>query len=88
MLQLIIQGRGGQGAQLAGKIMADMFFKEGKDVLVYATYGGARRGTPVSSSLRFFFVIVCVLLCVEFFCVVNGQVRFRQFQIQKVFPAG
>jgi 2-oxoacid:acceptor oxidoreductase gamma subunit (pyruvate/2-ketoisovalerate family) len=52
MLQFIIQGRGGQGAQLAGKIMADMFFKEGKDVLVYATYGGARRGTPVSSSLR------------------------------------
>ena len=52
MLQFIIQGRGGQGAQLAGKIMADMFFQEGKDVLVYATYGGARRGTPVSSSLR------------------------------------
>lgn len=52
MLQFIIQGRGGQGAQLAGKIMADMFFQEGKNVLVYATYGGARRGTPVSSSLR------------------------------------
>lgn len=52
MLQFIIQGRGGQGAQLAGKLMADMFFQEGKDVLVYATYGGARRGTPVSSSLR------------------------------------
>lgn len=52
MLQFIIQGRGGQGAQLAGKLMADMFFQEGKEVLVYATYGGARRGTPVSSSLR------------------------------------
>ncbi len=52
MLQFIIQGRGGQGAQLAGKLMADMFFQEGKNVLVYATYGGARRGTPVSSSLR------------------------------------
>ncbi|MBE0577095.1 MAG: 2-oxoacid:acceptor oxidoreductase family protein [Desulfuromonadales bacterium] len=52
MLQFIIQGRGGQGAQLAGKLMADMFFQEGKHVLVYATYGGARRGTPVSSSLR------------------------------------
>ncbi len=52
MMQFIIQGRGGQGAQMAGKIMADMFFQEGRHVLVYATYGGARRGTPVSSSLR------------------------------------
>ena len=52
MLQFIIQGRGGQGAQMAGKILADMYFQEEKHVLVYATYGGARRGTPVSSSLR------------------------------------
>lgn len=37
---------------MAGKIMADLFFQEGKEVLVYSTYGGARRGTPVSSSLR------------------------------------
>ena len=52
MLQFIIQGRGGQGAQLAGKLLADIYFQEGRHVLVYATYGGARRGTPVSSSLR------------------------------------
>ena len=52
MLQFIIQGRGGQGAQRAGNILAEMFFQEGKQVLAYATYGGARRGTPVSSSLR------------------------------------
>jgi len=52
VLQFIIQGRGGQGAQLAGKILADMYFQEGKHVLSYATYGGARRGTPVSSLLR------------------------------------
>lgn len=52
MLQFIIQGRGGQGAQMAGNILAEMFFQEGKHVLAYATYGGARRGTPVSSSLR------------------------------------
>ena len=52
MLQLIIQGRGGQGAQMAGNILAEMYFQEGKQVLAYATYGGARRGTPVSSSLR------------------------------------
>ena len=52
MLQFIIQGRGGQGAQMAGTMLAQMFFQEGKEVLAYATYGGARRGTPVSSSLR------------------------------------
>lgn len=52
MLQFIIQGRGGQGAQMAGNILAEMYFQEGRHVLAYATYGGARRGTPVSSSLR------------------------------------
>jgi pyruvate ferredoxin oxidoreductase gamma subunit len=52
MLQFIIQGRGGQGAQMAGNILAEMFFQEGRQVLAYATYGGARRGTPVSSSIR------------------------------------
>ncbi len=52
MLQFIIQGRGGQGAQMAGNILAEMFFQEGRHVLAYATYGGARRGTPVSSLLR------------------------------------
>ena len=52
MQQFIIQGRGGQGAQTAGTILAQMFFQEGKEVLAYATYGGARKGTPVSSSLR------------------------------------
>lgn len=52
MLQFIIQGRGGQGAQTAGNILAEMYFQEGRQVLAYATYGGARRGTPVSSSLR------------------------------------
>jgi pyruvate ferredoxin oxidoreductase gamma subunit len=37
---------------MAGNILAEMFFQEGRHVLAYATYGGARRGTPVSSSLR------------------------------------
>lgn len=52
MLQVRIQGRGGQGAQLAGQILAAAFFAEGKYVQAYATYGGARRGAPVSSFLR------------------------------------
>lgn len=52
MLQMIIQGRGGQGAQKAGEILAHVFFQEGKYVQAYSTYGGARRGTPVSSFIR------------------------------------
>lgn len=52
MLQLRIQGRGGQGAQMAGEVLATAFFQEGKYVQAYSTYGGARRGTPVSTFIR------------------------------------
>lgn len=52
MKQIIIVGRGGQGAQTAGNQLAQAFFTEGKYVQSFATYGGARRGTPVSSSIR------------------------------------
>ncbi len=52
MLEIIIQGRGGQGAQTAGNLLARAFFAEGEYVQVFASYGGARRGTPVSSYLR------------------------------------
>ena len=48
----MIQGRGGQGAQLAGNLLAMAFFAEGREVQSFATYGGARRGTPVSSFIR------------------------------------
>lgn len=49
---MIIQGRGGQGAQTAGALLAKAFFAEGREVQAFATYGGARRGTPVSSFIR------------------------------------
>lgn len=52
MLQLRIQGRGGQGAQLAGEVLATAYFREGMYVQAYSTYGGARRGTPVSTFIR------------------------------------
>ncbi len=52
MLEIIIQGRGGQGAQTAGNLLARAFFKEGKQVQSFASYGGARRGTPVTSMIR------------------------------------
>ena len=52
MLQLIIQGRGGQGAQTAGNLLGAAFFAEGHYVQSFASYGGARRGTPVNSFIR------------------------------------
>ena len=52
MLQIIIQGRGGQGAQTAGNLLAMVFFAEGRQVQSFASYGGARRGTPVTSFIR------------------------------------
>jgi pyruvate ferredoxin oxidoreductase gamma subunit len=52
LLQIIIQGRGGQGAQTAGNLLALAFFAEGRQVQSFASYGGARRGTPVSSFIR------------------------------------
>ncbi len=52
MLQIIIQGRGGQGAQTAGALLAMAYFAEGRQVQAFASYGGARRGTPVSSFIR------------------------------------
>jgi pyruvate ferredoxin oxidoreductase gamma subunit len=52
LLQIIIQGRGGQGAQTAGNLLATAFFAEGRQVQSFASYGGARRGTPVNSFIR------------------------------------
>jgi pyruvate ferredoxin oxidoreductase gamma subunit len=52
MLEIVIQGRGGQGAQTAGNLLAATFFAAGRHVQSFATYGGARRGTPVSSFIR------------------------------------
>lgn len=52
MLEIIVQGRGGQGAQTAGNLLARAFFAQGRQVQAFATYGGARRGTPVSSFIR------------------------------------
>lgn len=52
MLEIVMLGRGGQGAQTAGNQLANALFEEGLFVQTFATYGGARRGTPVTSSLR------------------------------------
>ena len=52
MLELRIQGRGGQGAQMAGEVLATTYFRQGFFVQAFSTYGGARRGSPVSSFIR------------------------------------
>jgi pyruvate ferredoxin oxidoreductase gamma subunit len=52
MIGILVQGRGGQGAQTAGNLLAAAFHAQGRHVQCFATYGGARRGTPVSSFLR------------------------------------
>ncbi|MBZ0129182.1 MAG: 2-oxoacid:acceptor oxidoreductase family protein [Rhodobacteraceae bacterium] len=52
MREILILGRGGQGAQTAGNLLAQAFFEKGQYVQTFATYGGARRGTPVMSSIR------------------------------------
>ncbi len=52
MIEIVILGRGGQGAQTAGNQLARAFFAKGLYVQTFSTYGGARRGTPVTSSLR------------------------------------
>jgi pyruvate ferredoxin oxidoreductase gamma subunit len=52
VLQIIIQGRGGQGAQTAGNLLATAFFVAGMQVQAFSSYGGARRGTPVNSFIR------------------------------------
>jgi pyruvate ferredoxin oxidoreductase gamma subunit len=52
LLQIMIQGRGGQGAQTAGNLLAMAFFAAGRQVQAFSSYGGARRGTPVSSFIR------------------------------------
>ncbi|MCP3970832.1 MAG: hypothetical protein GY717_11075 [Rhodobacteraceae bacterium] len=52
MIEIVILGRGGQGAQTAGNLLARAYFAQGFYVQSFSTYGGARRGTPVMSSLR------------------------------------
>ena len=37
---------------MAGNVLAMAFFAEGREVQSFATYGGALRGTPVSSFIR------------------------------------
>lgn len=53
MIEVRIHGRGGQGAVLAGGILAAALGHEGKHVIAIPSFGFERRGAPVSSFLRF-----------------------------------
>jgi len=52
MLEIRFHGRGGQGAVVASKMLAVAFFKEGKGVQSFPTYGAERRGAPVAAFIR------------------------------------
>jgi 2-oxoacid:acceptor oxidoreductase gamma subunit (pyruvate/2-ketoisovalerate family) len=51
-LELRIHGRGGQGAQVGCQILAGAFFRAGRWVQAFASYGGERRGAPVTAAVR------------------------------------
>lgn len=53
MHEIRIHGRGGQGAVLAGGILATALVLEGKFVVAVPSFGFERRGAPVASYLRF-----------------------------------
>lgn len=53
MVEVRIHGRGGQGAVLAGSILASALAHEGKHVIAIPSFGFERRGAPVASFLRF-----------------------------------
>lgn len=52
MIEIRIHGRGGQGAVVASRLLAIAFFKEGKWVQSFPTFGAERRGAPVAAFTR------------------------------------
>lgn len=52
MIEIRIHGRGGQGAVIASRILASAFFKEGKYVQSFSSFGAERRGAPVEAFVR------------------------------------
>jgi len=52
MIEIRIHGRGGQGAVVASKVLADAVFSEGKWVQAFPSFGVERRGAPVAAFVR------------------------------------
>ncbi len=49
MIEIRFHGRGGQGAVVASKLLAEAAFNEGKDVQAFPYFGVERRGAPVTA---------------------------------------
>ena len=52
MIEIKLSGRGGQGVVLASQILAAAFFRTGKWVQSFPSFGAERRGAPVAAFLR------------------------------------
>jgi 2-oxoacid:acceptor oxidoreductase gamma subunit (pyruvate/2-ketoisovalerate family) len=52
MIEIRFHSRGGQGAVVAAKILAVAFFKEGKFVQTFPSFGSEIRGAPVTAFTR------------------------------------
>ena len=52
MIEIRMHGRGGQGAVIASKILANAAFLEGKYVQSFPQFGVERRGAPVTAFVR------------------------------------
>ncbi|MBS3166842.1 2-oxoacid:acceptor oxidoreductase family protein [Candidatus Woesearchaeota archaeon] len=51
-LNIIIYGRGGQGAKSAGQVLAEAFALEGKYIKAFPEYGPERTGAPVRAYIK------------------------------------
>ncbi len=52
MIEVRFHGRGGQGAVVASKVLAEAFFQEGNYVQSFPAFGAERRGAPVAAFTR------------------------------------
>jgi 2-oxoisovalerate ferredoxin oxidoreductase gamma subunit len=52
LIEIRTHGRGGQGAVIASKVLANAFFLEGKFVQAFPAFGVERRGAPVVAFTR------------------------------------
>jgi 2-oxoacid:acceptor oxidoreductase gamma subunit (pyruvate/2-ketoisovalerate family) len=52
MISIRFHGRGGQGAVIASKLLANAFFREGWQVQAFPSFGAERTGAPVMAFLR------------------------------------
>lgn len=53
MIEIRTHGRGGQGAVIASKLLANALFKEDRFVQAFPAFGVERRGAPVVAFTRF-----------------------------------